>query len=116
MASGSGSNQASKPVFAQGQRDAAGAIVNQILIPALFGGAPDVATQQSINRAQMNYQDQAARQGLDPRSGLYQKGQVELGKAGVYADTQKKWDYINRIFQPLGQGSIGQSTSVGLGS
>ena len=105
--------QSSKPVLAEGQKDAAGRILQQIILPSVFGGAPDAATEASINRAQQLYSTQMANQGIDPQSGVYQRGQVDVARGGIYARANQKFDWINRVFAPIGSQSSGGTGPLG---
>lgn len=106
------SSQQQKPVFAEGQKDAAGQIIQQILLPALFGGAPDAATEAGINRSQQAVGQQLASQGLTG-SGLAARAAADVQKGALEARANQRFDMINRIFSPMGGQSTGGTGPLG---
>jgi hypothetical protein len=115
MASGGGSSQESKPVFLPGQKDMAAEILMSVLGPLVLGGAPDPGTQANSNRAREGLNQQLAGQGLSG-SGLAAKSAATLEQGLDANQARQRFDFINRIFSPLGQATSGTEARVGLGS
>jgi hypothetical protein len=115
MGSGGGSNQSSKPVFLPGQQDMATQILMSVLGPLVLGGAPDPGTQANAARSREGLNQTLATQGLTG-SGLAAKSAQGLEQGLDMNQARQRFDFINRIFSPLGQSSSGSSTQVGIGS
>jgi hypothetical protein len=115
MGSGGSGSQQSKPVFLPGQKDLATEILMGVLGPLALGGAPDPGSQINAARSREGLNQTLATQGLTG-SGLAAKSAAGLEQGLAANDAKQRFDVIQRIFSPLGQGSSGGSTQVGIGS
>ena len=103
----------SKPVFFGAQSDNADQAINEILLPRLFGGAPDVATEASQARTQEGLNEGLARQGLTG-SGLAAKAISNQAVGAGQARDAQLLDLLTRLLTPVRNKSSSQGINLGL--
>lgn len=108
---GQGSSSSAKPFFHEGQKEAAGRAIQEIIVPQLFGGGPNFQVEQMRSRGERAVTQQVGSQGLSTEDGVAQARFAANDEAAMGAQQQQFLALLDRIFDPAGQKS--QSSSFG---
>jgi hypothetical protein len=109
---GSKSSSSAKPVFFEGQMDAASQAIFDILLPQLYGG-PNAALERGVQRGQANTSRVLAQRGLTG-SGLEARALADVAAGGEEARQGQQFDLLNRLMSNAGNAS--RSSSIGIDS
>jgi len=111
MSGASFGKQGSKPQFFSAQSDNANQAIEQLLLPRLFGGSPDVASQANQARAADAQAGALERQGLTG-SGLAAKSVADSTSQFNQAQDRALLDILARLLTPQGNKSSGINIGV----
>jgi len=104
---GFGKTSGTKPVFFEGQQDAASDAIQQRLVPKVLGGGPDFATQNMANRRREDVIRSAGASGFSAQDPVTQARLAEVDAATVSSEEQMFLQYLNQLMSPAGQAGGG---------
>lgn len=102
----SGQSSSGKVDWLPGQKDLASQLLLNVLGPQAYG-KPSAPQELARQRATQGYYQGAAERGLDPTSGLAQKGAASVARDSYAADEANRLAIINRVLTAPGQQSAG---------
>jgi len=97
------SSSSAKPVFFEGQMDAASQAIFDILLPQLYGG-PNASLERGVQRGQANTSRVLAQRGLTG-SGLEARALADVAAGGEEARQGQQADLLNRLMSNAGDTS-----------
>ena len=110
---GSKSSSSAKPVFFEGQMDAASQAIFDVLLPQLYGG-PNAALERGVQRGQANTSRVLAQRGLTG-SGLEARALADVAAGGEQARQGQQADLLDRLMTSSGQSGSKSAFNVSSG-